>query len=215
MYNSQVGQDAWVHSVLGDKKDGYFIELGAADGKEYSNSLFFEKILRWKGLCIEPNPNYYNDLQKSRNCTLSFDCISDEDDKIVEFNMCDLASGIQDTAGPFTKGNNIIYKKTKKLDTLLNELNAPFVIDYLSLDVEGHEFEVIKNFDFSKYRFNCITVEHNEPHIGPSMRNKLRIFLESKDYMFIKGNDDVLKWNHGPIDDFYVHSSLKDLIIRS
>lgn len=212
MYYSQIGQDKWVHSILGDKKNGYFIELGAADGLEYSNSLFFEKTLDWKGLCIEPNPKYQSNLKKSRNCTLNFDCISDENDKIVEFNICDLASGIQDTAGPFTKGNTSIFKKTKKLDTLLNELNAPLVIDYLSLDVEGHEFEVIKNFDFSKYRFNCITVEHNEPHIGSYMRNKLRIFLESKDYIFVKGNDDILGWNHGPIDDFYIHNSLKESI---
>ena len=47
------------------------------------------------------------------------------------------------------------------------------------------------------------------------MRNKLRVFLESNQYVFVKGNDDVLKWNHGPIDDFYVHSSLKDSIILS
>lgn len=215
MYNSQVGQDSWVHSILGNKKNGYFIELGAADGTEYSNSLFFEKTLGWNGLCIEPNPIYQNDLKKSRNCTLSFDCISDEDNKSVKFTMCDLASGIQDTAGPFTKGNNIIYKTTKKLDTLLNELNAPLVIDYLSLDVEGHEYEIIKNFDFIKYRFNCITVEHNEPHVGPLMRNKLRIILEANGYIFVKGNDDLLGWNHGPIDDFYIHSSLKDSIILS
>jgi hypothetical protein len=215
MYNSQVGQDSWVHSILGNKKNGYFIELGAADGLEYSNSLFFEKTLGWNGLCIEPNPIYQNDLKKSRNCTLSFDCISDEDNKTVKFTMCDMASGIEETAGPFTKSDSFIYKRTKKMDTLLNELKAPLVIDYLSLDVEGHEYEIIKNFVFTKYRFNCITVEHNEPHVGPLMRNKLRIILETNGYIFVKGNDDLLGWNHGPIDDFYIHSSLKDSIILS
>jgi hypothetical protein len=82
----------------------------------------------------------------------------------------------------------------------------------VGLDVEGHEYEIIKNFDFTKYRFNCITVEHNEPHVGPLMRNKLRIILETNGYIFVKGNDDLLGWNHGPIDDFYIHSSLKDSI---
>lgn len=215
MYHSQIGQDAWVHSILGNKKDGFFIELGAVDGIEYSNTLFFEQTLKWNGLCIEPNPYYSESLKKSRNCIISYDCISDENDKTVNFTLCEMASGIENTAGPFTKGQYYIEKKTRRLDTLLDEINAPKVIDYLSLDVEGHEFEVLRNFDFSKYMFNCITVEHNEPHVGPNMRNKLRSILEYNNYSFVKGNDDVLNWNHGPIDDFYIHSSLKDCINRS
>ena len=84
---------------------------------------------------------------------------------------------------------------------------APSVIDYLSLDVEGHEYEILKDFPFDEYKFRCITVEHNEPHTGPQMRMSIRELLRRNDYVFIKGNDDVHNWGHGPIDDFYMHRS--------
>ena len=209
MYYSQIGQDKWVHSILGDKKNGFFIELGASNGVYLSNTLFFEKELNWNGICIEPNPQFKNDLQRNRNCNLCFNCISDSNDKKIEFSICQHASGVIETIGPFTQTDNIIYIETRTLDSVLTEFNSPNVIDYLSLDVEGHEYEILKSFPFDKYIINCITVEHNEPHIGSEMRMKIREILEKNNYIFIKGNDDVCGWNHGPIDDFYVHTSIK------
>lgn len=202
---SQVGQDEWVRTVLKNKQEGFFVELGAADGKDFSNSLFFETFLDWNGICIEPNPKYENDLRSNRKCHISTDCVSSENDRIVEFADCDLASGIVETAGPFTKITKTIQKRTKTLGSILDEFHAPSVIDYLSLDVEGHEYEILRTFPFDKYKFRCITVEHNEPHQGPEMRMLLRGILEKNGYRFVKGNDDVKNWGHGPIDDFYVH----------
>lgn len=208
MYKSQVGQDAWVHSILGDKRNGYFVELGASDGIYLSNTYFFEKVLGWNGICIEPNPKYYSQLESNRTSHISNYCVSSINDKDLEFALCGHASGTTITAGPFTKSNDIINVKTKTLDSILLSFNAPTIIDYLSLDVEGHEIEVLKNFPFDKYIFNCITVEHNEPHTGPKMQKDLRELLTSNGYIFVKGNDDVHNWGHGPIDDFYIHSSL-------
>ena len=62
MYKSQIGQDKWVYSVIGDKKKGYFIEIGAANGIDLSNTFFFEKTLQWDGICVEPNPNFKDEL---------------------------------------------------------------------------------------------------------------------------------------------------------
>ena len=53
-YHSQLSQDRWVNTILGGKRDGFFVELGASDGVFMSNSLFFERELGWKGICIEP-----------------------------------------------------------------------------------------------------------------------------------------------------------------
>jgi hypothetical protein len=77
--------------------------------------------------------------------------------------------------------------------------------------VEGHEYEILQTFPFDEYTIECITVEHNEPHVGSDMRMKIRKILEANGYSFIKGNDDVCGWKHGPIDDFYVHSSIQNL----
>jgi hypothetical protein len=96
-------------------------------------------------------------------------------------------------------------KTTNTLDNVLDSFHAPSIIDYLSLDVEGQEYEILSTFPFEKYSFRCMTVEHNAPHQGPDMQMKIRRLLESKGYRFVKGNDDVQRWGHGPIDDFYVH----------
>jgi hypothetical protein len=82
------------------------------------------------------------------------------------------------------------------------------VIDYLSLDVEGQEYNILRTFPFDKYKFRCITVEHNAPHIGPKQQMLIRDLLENNGYKFVKGNDDVNNWGHGPIDDFYIYSNL-------
>jgi FkbM family methyltransferase len=209
MYTSQIGQDRWVQSVLGNISNGFFVELGACDGVEYSNTYFFEKALGWKGICIEPNPSYHEQLSKNRNCSISHYCASDCDDKEIKFSICGAASGVIVTAGPFTQFNEIVKAPTKTLKSILAMNGAPAVIDYLSLDVEGHEYEVMKNFPFNEYIFRCITVEHNEPHTGPAMRQTMRALLEGNGYVFVKGNDDVQGWGHGPIDDFYVHKSVQ------
>lgn len=209
MYNSQIGQDKWVHSMLGDKKNGYFIELGACDGLYYSNTLFFEREHNWNGICIEPNDLYFNKLQTNRKCNLSNKLVYSVPDVEVDFAICESVSGITDeNIGPFTNKSNIIKKTTTTLAQILDEFNAPQIIDYLSLDVEGQEYNILSTFSFDKYKFRCMTVEHNAPHIGSQMQNKIRTLLESNGYKYIKGNDDVHGWGHGPIDDFYIHPDL-------
>lgn len=211
MYNSQIGQDKWVHSVIGNKKEGYFVELGACDGLYYSNTLFFEKHLKWNGICIEPNPNDFEKLKQNRCCTLSNELAFSESGKRVTFAVSGAGSGILGggVLSPFTNQTNTIELITTTLGDILTNANAPSVIDYLSLDVEGQEYNILSTFPFDKFTFNCITVEHNEPHVGSENRYKIRSILESNGYIFIKGNDDIMQWNHGPIDDFYIHSSFQ------
>ncbi len=208
MFYSQIAQDEWVYSVLGDKKNGYFIELGGGNGISLSNTLFFERTLQWDGICIEPNPAFRDAIRSNRTCNISYNCVSDIDNVEIDFAACGLLSGIVETAESETIKDNIIKVKTKTLKRILDEFNAPKTIDYLSLDVEGHEYRILQSFPFDEYQINCITVEHNEPHHGSEKRNKIRKLLEENRYVFIKGNDDVNNWGHGPIDDFYVHSSI-------
>jgi FkbM family methyltransferase len=210
-YNSQIGQDKWVHSVLGDKQNGFFIELGACDGLYLSNTLFFERTLGWNGICIEPNDNYMNELHKNRKCIIRNELIYSEAGVEVNFSLCKAASGIIDEhIGPFTDSNleRSVKKVTTTLANVLESSNAPEIIDYLSLDVEGQEYNILRTFPFDKYKIRCITVEHNAPHIGNEQQMLIRELLEKNGYTYVKGNDDVHGWGHGPIDDFYVYLPL-------
>jgi len=208
-YNSQIGQDKWVHSILGDKKDGYFIELGACDGLYLSNTLFFERNLNWNGICIEPNDNYIKDLSINRKCNISNELVYSYEGEKVNFALSEAASGIIDeNIGPFTRKDQSVLKTTTTLGNIFDKFKAPTIIDYLSLDVEGQEYNILSTFPFDKYKFRCITVEHNAPHIGPKQQMLIRELLEKNNYRFVKGNDDVNNWGHGPIDDFYINPTL-------
>jgi FkbM family methyltransferase len=207
-YASQIAQDRWVESVLGPKRNGFFIELGACDGLYYSNTLHFERDLNWQGICIEPNDSYFLDLCKNRNCFISTDLIFSDSEKIVDFVVCrNLAtSGIlNENTGPFTTIEKIQKKNTTLLSQVLDNFNAPRIIDFLSLDVEGQEYAILSTFPFDKYRFRTLTVKHNAPHIGPVLQTKIRELLTANGYEYVKGNDDIRNWGHGPIDDFYIH----------
>lgn len=208
-YNSQIAQDRWVHSVLGDRRNGYFVELGACDGLYFSNTLFFERNLNWNGICIEPNDTYFRQLRENRWCNLSNELAYSVEGETVKFANCEAVSGIvDDNVGPFTNRVNYVMKTTTTLGKILDRFNAPNIIDYLSLDVEGQEYTILSTFPFDKYKFRCITVEHNAPHVGPTQQRMIRELLERNGYRFVKGNDDVNNWGHGPIDDFYVHPEM-------
>ena len=212
-FHSQIGQDTWVNSILKGKKNGFFVELGACDGRHYSNSLFFEECLGWDGICIEPNDIYFEKLKVNRKCKLSNELAFSHEGKYVDFSFCEAASGIlNDVCAPFTKRNLIVRKKTTTLGKILDLLSAPEIIDYLSLDVEGAELAILSTFPFSKYKFRVLTVEHNAPHVGPEQQIAIREILTKNGYKFIKGNDDILNWGHGPIDDFYIHPELVDSV---
>jgi hypothetical protein len=137
MYYSQLEQDKWVHSILGDKNNGYFIELGACDGLYLSNTLYFERNHNWNGICIEPNDNYINQLKLNRKCNISNDLVYSHSGEVIEFSLCGATSGVIDeNIGPFTSKTNIVKKVTTTLADILDKYNAPSVIDYLSLDVD-------------------------------------------------------------------------------
>ena len=231
-YFSQLGQDKWVDTILKKKEDGYFVEVGASDGLYHSNSLFFERLRHWKGICIDANPKLYKDLEKYRTCNVSNAFISttdsdndndnndktiDNDDKTIDFADCGLLSAGIETAGPMTTCNEIIKVKAKTLYSILKKYKAPKIIDYLSIDVEGHEFYVLMNFPFNEYTFKCITVDHNEVNIGPQLRKQIRTLLEANSYIYVKSNDGGQGISSGmgigmgneSVEDFYIHSSIK------
>lgn len=203
-YKSQWSQDHILNThFFKNSRNGIFIDIGANDGICGSNSYFFEKSLNWSGICVEPNPEIFKRLKLVRNCTLVNKGVYDKETKIP-FMKCstdvNALSGILecydqkhiDRINRETKntGNDIINIDTIRFDTLLEE-NKIDIVDYLSIDTEGSEFEIIKSIDFKKSHINIINYEENYPE---SLKSKeLREFLEKNGFKFWKklGGDNV------------------------
>jgi len=184
MSYSQLGQDLKVINSYNKKEDGFFIEIGASDGIELSNTYLLETQYKWKGICCEPIPDNFKKLVKNRPNSICYDkAVYSNSGLTVSFDIATeyMLSGISDHIDCHKSfiGNNktTIQIQTITLLDILNNANAPSFIEYMSLDTEGSEFEILKNFDFEKYTFGLIDVEHNysEPR-----RTEIKNLLLSK-----------------------------------
>jgi len=178
---SQNFQDLFVLYYLNEKKSGFFIEFGATNGIDLSNTLLLESKYSWNGILAEPAKSFHSDLRRNRGVIIDNRCVwnkSGSKIKFTEFVGTGL-SGIKSNL--FNKSNDKLQQyevETVNLTDLLIEKNAPNSIDFLSIDTEGTEFEILQNFDFTKFQIKIIIVEHNYK----SVRNKLFSLLTDKGY---------------------------------
>jgi len=161
---SQLNQDLVVLSFLKNKESGYFVDLAANHWQVLSNTYRMEAFLKWQGICIEPHPMYLDGLLANRKCKVFTCAVGSNDNEVVKFRFLEGADGV--FAG--VVGENLDNKGSAATDkevasvsltTLLDFAKAPAVMDYLSLDVEGAEFQVVKGLDHAKYTFHVVTVE--------------------------------------------------------
>jgi hypothetical protein len=157
---AQVSQDIIVSRLFGEKTHGYFIDLASNDAVDISNTYSLEKKLNWTGLCMEPNPVYWFDLAH-RDCQVVGAVVGEIRNEAVLFQKTDVGylGGIVGEEFDNHDENGGEMRYTVSLYEILNRFNAPKVIDYLSLDVEGAESLIMKHFPFHTYSFNVMTVE--------------------------------------------------------
>lgn len=200
---SQIGQENYVLEKLNYKTNGFFIELGGGDGKYLSNTYLLEHKYGWNGILIEPSRKFH-EISKHRNCMAVQSCVSDTVGKAVFVEgMTDSWNGgrhhsylssLKSNFDELLFINNTPVKippiegverevSTTLLENILDDCKAPAIIDYLSLDIEGNEYSVLKNFPYDRYKFRVITVEHNmlEPN-----RSNIRRVLERNGYKYDK-----------------------------
>ena len=165
---AQFKQDLFVLATTGFKTGGYFVDFGAADGVGSSNSYLLEKSFGWTGICAEPARSWHDALRSNRTAKIVTDCVWKESGARLDFDEASLAeiSTISSFSDVDYLSGNRKDKTTYQVDTVsLNDMlsrnGAPHIIDYLSIDTEGSELEILKAMDFSKHRIAIITVEHN------------------------------------------------------
>jgi len=162
---SQHAQDLKVLLHYKLKQRGYFLEIGASDGIKFSNTYLLEKNYNWTGICVEPIIDDYNKLIFNRSCHCSNRAVYLNTDEKLIFDIYEynLLSGLNKHITTY-KDEPIKQKiivETITLNDLLNKYNAPSFIEYMSLDTEGSEYEILSVFDFNKYKIGLIHIEHN------------------------------------------------------
>ena len=166
---SQLRQDLFVLSEVGYKNMGYFVEYGATNGIELSNTYLLEKEFLWKGILVEPAKIWQSQLKNNRpNAFIETLCVWKNSQSILQFNEVSIPE--LSTINEFSSSDLHVKSRqagkkyevgTISLIDLLKKYNAPRYIDYLSIDTEGSEYEILRDFDFHEYSFGVITVEHN------------------------------------------------------
>lgn len=165
---SQILQDLWVTYETGGAQGGFFVEFGATNGKTNSNTWLLEKTFGWKGILAEPNPIWHQDLARNRSCAIEHRCVSSRSGETVDFVVTDDPE--LSTIAAYAEGDHFagvrrlaprISVPTLSLNDLLVEHGAPARVDYLSIDTEGSEFEILKQFDFARFDVRLFTIEHN------------------------------------------------------
>ena len=176
--------------------NGYYVDVGAFEGFVRSNTYPLQTI-GWSGICIEPIPhrNWGKRIKKSNGaCILVKDVVYSENGLILDWAYTHNCGGVLKDNESKPK----IIKKvgpTKTLDKILDENNAPKFINFIDIDTEGSDFEIIKNFPFDKYKFGIIMIE--------ICKNKtfdnIKALLEDNNYILLCYNTS---------DAFFVNSNL-------
>jgi FkbM family methyltransferase len=196
-------QDMFVLAQLNFKTGGFFVEFGAANGVDLSNTYLLEKNFGWYGILAEPSKSFHQNIFENRNCHFEKKCVWKNSEEILTFRECEI--GELSTLSQFTKddvhkdfrANSTEYKvETISLNDLLVKYDAPEIIDYLSIDTEGSEYEILNSFNFDRFRFRLITCEHNF-----ASREKIYNLLSSKGYRRVFEN-------LSKCDDWYICDTL-------
>jgi FkbM family methyltransferase len=188
---SESGQDLFALVANDFSKNKVFIEIGAFDGVTYSNSYMLEKDFKWNGVLVECIPRNFRRIKNSRDCEIIFGAVSGQSgDKIEVFESSapNLSSTIKSEA---ENSWRVVSHSVPNysLDAILRHGKTMGVIGFLSVDIEGAEYSVLKNVNLSQYEIEAICIEHN---FRPESQD-LKKLIESQGYHTVyeafSGND--------------------------
>jgi FkbM family methyltransferase len=209
MYYSQFGEDKILFEFFQKKTSGLCVEVGANNGVEDSTSLFFEKI-GWKCILVEPNPSLCREIRTHRKAMTYEYAASNRTDTatlhVVE--GAERAHGLS-TISPTKEHHDRIINHgftsraiqvhTITLDEILMDAQLNSNIDFISIDVEGHEYEVLEGFSINKWSPTLILIEDNSNYENNTISNYLKKFGY---YRFFRTG----------VNDWYAHKSHKQFV---
>ena len=202
-FASHLKQDQWVAEVFKGRRDGYFLDFGAFDGREMSNTLYLERELNWTGICVEPNPTYYPALCAERRAICINAALWSRSREVFSFVDAHGLSSFQFLTDGDSNAETRSRATTRVIDVdtvtpteLLDRFRAPRTIEYMSLDVEGCELDILSALDLDRYDIRLMTIEHGS---DTARQRAIRKHLASFGYVGREvGYDDFFYRPHAP-----------------
>ena len=193
---AQFGQDLWALEHHNHKRNGTYLEIGVHDGENANNTVMMDQEYGWSGVCVDPFMNH----MESRSCQKFYVALGSEPGE-ADFRYGgdnenhSVFAGLDKFA---TTDDNKMHKdavsnfKMKKVpvrtpEDVFTEANLPSTIDYMSLDVEGAEMDILKSFPFDKYCVKYATIETNN---DKEKEKEMEEFMTQRGYKF-EGHKEV------------------------
>ena len=207
-FYSQFGEDRLLAQVFAGMDDGLCVEVGANDGINDSNTLYFEQ-LGWGCILVEPNPDLCSQIRRHRNGRL-FECAVSSRGGSAVLNIAEgpaRAHGVSALGEPSSASRRIasfgfdsrpVRVVTRTLDDILQEANIDKPLRLVSIDVEGHELDVLQAFSLDKWRPTIVLVEDNSNFEDGAVRAHLCRF----------GSVPFMRTG---VNDWYAHRSNTEL----
>jgi FkbM family methyltransferase len=201
-YQAQNGEDRWLDAHFGGKREGFFVEVGAYDGVRFSNSYFFEQR-GWRGVLVEPDPAMAERCRTARSRSMVYACAVGAPGSSTEVVFFQVTGGevysttrldpshrqrLQRLGLPWRE----VRVPMRTLDAILDEVSAP-KIDFVTIDVEGGELDVLRGFDLGRWKPQVVVVETNAPRRDPAIGR----YFVSRGYAYHHSID---------VNDFYLPS---------
>lgn len=212
LYLNESRNDLWIREIVfPNRRGGYFVEAGAADGLTGSSCYLLEKQFGWRGLCIEPDDRFFPLLARNRPASAHANVCLAAEDGWVDFaaaanGMSPCLSGVYRMlvdhkwdGGQVLSNATIVVKEAATLVRLLRAHHAPAQIEYGAFDIEGSELEVMRAFPFEEYRFLALSFE-----VDGSIRDPLSTLLSRHGYReTINPFNQSCPWEH-----YWLHGSI-------
>lgn len=209
--NKGIPLDKKLDILFNKKYNGFFIELGANDGLNQSNTAFFEKYRGWKGVLVEPSLIAFEKCVKNRPNSYCFNAACVSDDYTNEYISGDFNGNLMSSIdGKRLNNSSDIKVKATTLEKILNTLN-PEKIDLLSLDTEGYELPILKGLNLNKYRPIYLLIEiYNKDY------NEIIKYLSDNNYKLLENfsnynHTDNPNWDGMHNDYLFIDESTKQL----
>ena len=166
---AQHGEDAQLAARFGHKRGGYYVEVGALDGEKLSNTYFFEKELGWTGVLVEADPRQAENCARTRPASVVANRAAVAPGAPASVTL-EVAEGKEEFS---TLSANRVYQgilkerdivthsidvPTATLDTILEDAGTQH-IDFVTIDVEGHELDVMRGFDLARWKPTVVMIE--------------------------------------------------------